>query len=197
MYTGNGSPSAGWPDVSSWLSFEELWSANAPDLGQSCETAFGVPNNTPEETADIKSALIAESAATGVDKRFALAIMMQESLGCSKVQTTNYGVKNPGLYQSHDGTGTCYNVNPCPSSEITQMVKDGLDGTAAGDGLKQCLGESSASGAEAYYQAARIYNSGSLPANGDLGSDGATNCYCSDVANRLMGWATGASGCTL
>jgi len=49
--------------------------------------------------------------------------------------------------QSHDGTGSCNNggvQDPCPQSEITQMIKDGATGTAAGDGLEQCLSETHA-----------------------------------------------------
>lgn len=47
-----------------------------------------------------------------------------------------------------------------------------------------------------YYQAARIYNSGSIPMNGDLsGSTGSTWCYVSDVVNRLMGWASAPKEC--
>lgn len=40
-----------------------------------------------------------------------------------------------------------------------------------------------------YYVAARIYNSGSVPADGDLSAaTGATRTYVSDIVNRLMGW---------
>jgi len=52
-------------------------------------------------------------------------------------------------------------------------------------------------GAQAFYYAARIYNSGSIPDSTDLGNaDGATACYVSDVANRLTGWVTADSTCT-
>ena len=47
---------------------------------------------------------------------------MQESKGCVRAPTTNNGVRNPGLMQSHNGRGTCNeggNVkNPCPASEV-------------------------------------------------------------------------------
>ena len=53
------------------------------------------------------------------------------------------------------------------------------------------------SGAQAFYYAARIYNSGSIPNKNDLGNaGGATNCYVSDVANRLTGWVSATSKCT-
>ena len=97
--------------------------------------------------------------------------------------------------QSHDGSGTCDGTNPCPDSQIKQMLTDGVHGTSSGDGLQQCLTQCPSSGAQSYYQAAVIYNSGNLPSN--LDDNTATPCYASDVANRLMGWTTGTSGCTL
>lgn len=104
--------------------------------------------------------------------------------------------------QSNQGTGSC-NMGgtvqtPCPEAEILQMIKDGTEGTASGDGLSQCIGESGSSGVDKYYKGARIYNGG---INGwdktNLGAGCCTKCYSSDVANRLTGWHAGASGCTL
>lgn len=47
-----------------------------------------------------------------------------------------------------------------------------------------------------YYQAARIYNSGSMPLDGDLsGSTGSTRCYVSDIVNRLTGWVRAPKTC--
>ena len=73
------------------------------------------------------------SAQYKVDNRFVLAIIMQESGGCVRAPTSNFGVRNPGLMQDHDGQGTCNPVpnhpekalNPCPQSQINQMIKDG------------------------------------------------------------------------
>jgi hypothetical protein len=39
------------------------------------------------------------STATGVDHRFVLAVLMQESHGCVRVNVTSGGVRNPGLMQ--------------------------------------------------------------------------------------------------
>ena len=52
--------------------------------------------------------------------------------------------------------------------------------------------------AQAFYRAARIYNSGQLPDPGKLEDAGSsTRCYASDVANRLVGWnGTPVSGCS-
>ena len=65
------------------------------------------------------------------------------------------------------------------------------------DGLKQALASASASAvAQKTYQAARIYNSGSLGAGTNLAAGAATPCYASDIANRLSGFV-GTSPCTL
>ena len=82
------------------------------------------------------------------------------------------------------------------------MISDGVYGTPAypSDGLMQALAQAEtsdgATGAQAYYIAARLYNSGSgsLASSRrrglDLSSpqDAATQCYASDIANRLVGW---------
>ena len=109
--------------------------------------------------------------------------------------------------QSANGKGSCNTgtsagggtvSNPCPSSQIEQMITDGTTGTGTGVSLKD-LG-ATGSDVKSYYTAARKYNSGSVAADGDLSSPSsvATKCYASDVANRLLGWAvpTG-TGCTL
>ena len=104
--------------------------------------------------------------------------------------------------QSHAGSGSCNNggvvQTPCPDSEILQMIKDGTEGTSSGDGLAQCLVETGVSDVSMYYRGARIYNGGVGGYNAaDLGSGCCTLCYSSDVANRLTGWHTGVSGCSL
>jgi LysM repeat protein len=160
---------------------------------------FGVAENSDAELSEISSAILSVSANTGVDPRFIFAIVMQESNGCVRAPTTNYGVTNPGLMQSHDGSGSCNNggiQNPCPQSEVTQMIEDGTSGTSSGWGLVQCLANAGTTDVSQYYIAARIYNSGSVAAGGNLGQGVATHCYASDVANRLVGWSSGASACT-
>lgn len=200
MYSGNGAASSGWPSQDQWASFEDSWSANVPTMKISC-SQFGQEDPTDDEIADMKSAIQDVAGETGVDERFILAIMMQESKGCVRAPTTSWSHDNPGLFQSFIGTGTCNpdgtGVVPCPSSMIKQMVSDGVAGTASGPGLKDDLEECPSEGAQKYYEAARIYNAGSIPSDGNLGAAGATACYCSDVANRLTGWTTAESGCTL
>jgi len=78
------------------------------------------------------------------------------------------------------------------------MIKDGTEGTASGDGLKQCLTETGDTDVSKYYRAARIYNGGLGGYHpDDLGTGCCTLCYSTDVANRLIGWDKGNSGCTL
>ena len=104
--------------------------------------------------------------------------------------------------QTHAGAGSCNNgtvvQTPCPAAEIYQMIEDGTMGTSSGDGLSQCLAETGATDVSMYYKAARIYNGGY---NGwdktNLGAGCCTKCYATDVANRLTGWHTGNTGCTL
>jgi LysM repeat protein len=165
---------------------------------QSSCAQWNVPDNTDDEINDMYNSIQSVASSTGIDARFIFAIIMQESNGCVRAPTTNYGVRNPGLMQSHNGAGTCNDgsvQNPCPSSEITQMIEDGSAGTSSGDGLKQCLAEADASDVSMYYKAARIYNSGSIAASGNLGGGIATGCYATDIANRLTGWFSGPSGC--
>lgn len=124
---------------------------------------------------------------------------MQESKGCVRVQSTNNGVVNTGLMQSHAGEGSCNKdgskTTPCPSSMIKQMIKDGTAGTTQGDGLKQCFEAQSGGTSTKYFKAARTYNSGSIDSSGNLGQGGATHCYASDIANRVRGWAGDVTEC--
>jgi len=173
-------------------------------MQQSCENNWNVPNNSPTELSELKAAIQSVASQGNVDPRFVLAIVMQESNGCVRVITTNYGVSNPGLMQSHNGAGSCNRggvvSTPCPQQQIVQMVEDGTLGTSSGDGLVQCLTETgdSVTAVARYYRAARIYNGGLGGWDkSDLGSGCCTRCYSSDVANRLRGWSVGVSGCTL
>ena len=205
-FTGDGSVStSGWPPMNKWISFDSFWELNVGIMKQSCKNFDpSLAQNSDEENKEIRKSIEEIAAETKLDKTFIAAIMMQESNGCTRVPTTAYSHSNPGLFQSHDGTGSCHDrpSGPCPREDISQMVKDGVGGTPQGDGLKQCLEKSSighsAGEDEAvpYYRAARLYNSGSPSSDGDLGRKGATPCYCSDVANRLLGWTLGNSGCT-
>jgi len=137
---------------------------------------------------------------TGVDHRFILATIIQESGGCVRVPTTDYGIPNPGLMQDHNGVGTCNSdgkvSNPCPGATIFQMVTDGTAGTPDGDGLAQSINTSGWGTDADFYRAARLYNSGAIDESGNLQAGIATHCYSSDIANRLTGWVKAEHGCT-
>lgn len=185
--------------MDSWATFEDIWSNNLHQLETSCQQ-FKQPDNSDAEISLLKTAIEAEAVLTGVDKRFITAIMMQESKGCVRVAPTELGVHNPGIFQDHDGTGSCNDgnghvQNPCPDSAITQMVHDGVGGTVSGWGLKQTIANSGATlgSAASYYRGARVYNSGSVAASGRLEDGIATHCYSSDVANRVLGWTDSIS----
>jgi hypothetical protein len=199
-HTGDGSIADGWPEIVTWGTFAELWESNTAAMSESCENNGWGADDSTSEIADIKTAIESVASASGVDERFILAIVMQESEGCVRVTTTKNSVDNPGLMQSHDGTGTCEDVNPCPQSEITQMIEDGTEGTSSGDGLEQLIAEAQSYldldiAPRVYYSAARLYNSGSIDwTNLDDGL-GSTDCYASDVANRLTGWTTATNLC--
>lgn len=155
----------------------------------------------------MKSAILSVAAQSNViDPRLILAIIMQESTGCVRVITTAYSVFNPGLMQSHNGSGTCNTNNaplgipgtgggvvqtPCPASEITQMIQDGTLGTSSGDGLEQIYNAQTVTDVSRWYRTARAYNGGSVAASGLLEDGCCTRSYASDVANRLLGWALG------
>lgn len=194
-FLGNGDVSQGWPAESSWVNFDDMWTENLNNvISKSC-TGFGQANNSPDESAAMKAAISKVSGETGVDARYILAIVMQESNGCVRAPTTNYGVRNPGLMQSHDGPNSCYGTNPCPSSTIEGMIRDGTNGTPSGDGLKQLLAKAGGNDVSSFYKASRMYNSGSIAASGLLQDGIATHCYASDIANRLLGWSAGVGGC--
>jgi hypothetical protein len=203
-FTGDGSQSNGWPSQDQWLPFETLWDINQDIMTTSCSNAWSLgsnSDNTEQELAEVKAAIEDLSAQTLVDKAFIYVVMQQESLGCVRVRTTSNSHANPGLFQSNQGTGSCNNGTglqiPCPESEIHQMVEDGVAGTQSGEGLQQLLAKATGEAAPKYYRTARTYNSGSLDASGSLGRGGATACYCSDIANRLLGWSQGASLCSV
>ncbi|KAL7908477.1 hypothetical protein GGI35DRAFT_486544 [Trichoderma velutinum] len=192
-YSGDGSTGAGWPAQSAWASFDNLWGANLNAINNACQNnGWGVANNSPTETSEIQAAILSIASSSGVDARYILATIMQESKGCVRVPTSQGFWANPGLMQDANGSHTCWispnnGVNPCPNSEIVGMIQDGTTGTSSGSGLQQLLSSLSTSGAQKVYQAARLYNSGSIPSNGDLSGPGATPSYSSDIANRLLG----------
>ncbi|KAK5110794.1 hypothetical protein LTR62_005505 [Meristemomyces frigidus] len=188
----SGGPSQ-FPTPDKWISFENMWAGNLYAMKHACRTLKEGKDNSDSDNEYIYSAIQNRAAASLVDHRLILAIILQESHGCVRVgETTSVsGVTNPGLMQSHNGH--IYSSSAANAS-IYQMVQDGTQGTnqSAGYGLVQNLdmyGDA--------YSAARGYNSGFIPKSGNLSeAAGATACYVSDVANRLTGWANATSTCS-
>lgn len=206
-YDGDGSTEQGWPAMSAWLSFDSQWNNLQPSLGQHC--GAGVPDNSASETLELKNAILTVATDVQLDPRFVLAVVAQESWGCVRVQTTSLANPNPGLLQSFEGKGSCNHNGavdvPCSVNTINQMIVDGAAAPVDGVTLVSALNQATAAvpgiePAQAFYRAARLYNSGpdSLPpaTGGDLGSaiDAAMRCYASDIANRLLGWSSGMLG---
>lgn len=147
-YQGNGEPSAGWPAMSSWTStFDAMFEANMQRIQSSCKD-FSVPLNSADEISEVKATIQSVGKSAGVDARFILAIGLQESGLCVRAPTTTYSVANPGLFQTHEGSGSCNPggstsaLSPCPQSQITQMVNEGVLGTTSSKeySLQGCIG---------------------------------------------------------
>jgi hypothetical protein len=147
------------------------------------------PQNTDAETKEITDSILTTAAAAKTDPRFVLAIIMQESNGCVRVNGTvsaDPSVFNPGVMQSFKGSGTCnvqnnQEVNPCGIDKVSQMLVDGVQGVqqkdgTLGGGLVQHLTDvgGDATG-QTYYKAAREYNSGAVAKSGVLEDAGQAN----------------------
>ncbi|KAK4548185.1 hypothetical protein LTR36_010054 [Oleoguttula mirabilis] len=182
---------ANFPDLSAWVSFENMWEGNLHTLQHSCKLLGDGANNSPKVIDYIFDAIQNRADASLVDHRFIFAVILQESNGCVLVKSSksSSGVKNPGLMQSHNG----HSYSAAHSNvSITAMVQDGTQGTDDGDGLVQNLDNYGDA-----YRAARGYNSGYIPTSGNLSeAAGATACYVSDIANRLTGWVNATNTCT-
>jgi len=201
----SGDGGKGWPTIDQWLTFDDLWARNIKGMG-SCYAAPGTVTQAPttdDEKTDILASIKDVAQETGVDDRYILATILQESSGCVRAGTTlspGAEISNPGLMQDHNGTHTCHDKPaPCPKDTITGMLMDGTNGTlglpGGGDGLKQTLAQAVTLGAkggsaQAAYWSSRIYNSGSYDGKKALEdpSLGATADYCDKIANRLIGW---------
>lgn len=168
-------PPSGFPSVSRWIPFSDLWDQNAPTMKLSNIWV----GNTEEQNQLIKDAIIQIGVESGVEPRLILVAVMQESQGHVHVPTTNNGVRNPGLMQSHNGVEFS---EADPKGSIFRMIRDGTEGTADGDGLAQLIKRHNNP-----YMALRAYNSGSVNELDLSDGLGATASYVSDCANRLLG----------
>ncbi|KIN01735.1 hypothetical protein OIDMADRAFT_122110 [Oidiodendron maius Zn] len=164
---------------------------------------WGVPDNSPQETDQIFQSIDVISRATLLDRRFILAILLQETKGCVRVHTTFSadGVRNQGLMQSHNGKSTCNSgtwgapkdlLEPCPEAKILGMIYEGVVGASEDPddvSLLKMITRSALGSVGDLYRAARMYNSGPEASLWNLEDGGAANgSYASDVANRMTGW---------
>ena len=164
----------------------------------SSQLIYSTAANSQGELGDLRSTIDTIAKEILLDHRFIFAVVMQESGGCVRVPTSYYGVRNPGLMQSHDGNATCDEgwsvLYHCPTAIVEEMIREGAADIKNGDGL---VNDSEAEDVSAYYKAARCYNSGAVAEGGLLEEGGATHCYGSDIANRLTGWAEAEPACSL
>jgi hypothetical protein len=85
MYWGDGSQQAGWPTKEQWVSFEDMFNANKAIMFSSCGwNSWGAEDSGPEIGA-IWDSIEQVAAETHVDHRFILAVIIQESGGCVRV----------------------------------------------------------------------------------------------------------------
>ncbi|CAG8954125.1 hypothetical protein HYFRA_00009229 [Hymenoscyphus fraxineus] len=199
-FKGDGTPAQGWPGSDKWLSFDGLWNANEKNIKSSCQN--GIPQNSEKENKNLKAAIQSVGKEAGVDPRFILAVVLQESHGCVRVEHTvspGDSIHNPGLMQSHQGEFDCerFGSKECTNERIVGMIQEGSvhtkkpDGSGLKTGLETAKKDGSKSDAQSAYWSARLYNSGdfSYVKGGDLSSTvkAATASYSSDIANRLIG----------
>lgn len=173
-----------YPPPSKWLSFAAMWNYNKVNFKNACQN-LGVKtgNDTDLQIQQIYQGIQTVAKESLIDHRFILAVIVQESLGCVYVPTTEApdgSTRNPGLMQSHNGT--TYDPKNSAAS-ILQMIRDGTEGTQYGNGLVQLVNYYGD-----IYDAARGYNSGRV--NRTQLNDGfaATATYVSDIGNRMTGW---------
>jgi len=186
-------PASSFPAFSEWMDYTTMFDLNQKASMGSFENA--------EVQGELWNAIQIVAADAQIDARLILAVIMQESTGNVNVHCTNNGVENCGLMQAYAGS-VSYDPNNSQSS-ITQMVRDGTQGTSQGPGLVQWFnGDSSTSYAGSTdgnpFNVVRAYNSGSIDFNNLSDGKGSTNSYVSDIANRLLGWngsGAGSSSC--
>lgn len=103
------------------------WSTNIATSAGACKSLSLEPNSDSENTV-LKAAIKQAGTDTGLDPRFILAAVFQESTGCVRVKTSyssNENIRNPGLLQCDNGEHTCNDEKrgisqlvPCPDAQI-------------------------------------------------------------------------------
>jgi glucan 1,3-beta-glucosidase len=135
-YTCHSGGASNFPEVSNWMGFQDMF-----DLNQA--TSLSVEESGPIQ-GQLWNAILEVSQDSMIDPRLILAIIMQESTGNVFVQCTNNGVENCGIMQAAGGS-ISYDPNNSQAS-ITQMVRDGTQGTSQGSGLVQLFNDETTQG---------------------------------------------------
>ncbi|MCJ1445863.1 MAG: PH domain leucine-rich repeat-containing protein phosphatase 2 [Stictis urceolatum] len=162
-----------YPHEDKWVSFDTMWNLNS-------KVCDGPQNDGKGDL--IKQDIQKVAGESGIDARVILAVILQESTCLLGVASTNGGVNNPGIMQSHNGVSF-----DGSDSSILQMIKDGVQGTGGdgGDGIMQYIKQ------YGLYTGLRAYNSGPNGINKSnleaLPAGTGTASYCNDIANRLTG----------
>lgn len=107
------------------------WNVNVGPSAGACRWLGLAPNSDAENEA-LQAAVKKAGADSGLDPRFILAAVFQESAGCVRVKTTsspNLGIRNPGLLQGPNGDHTCNDpeagvglLHPCPVEQINGEI---------------------------------------------------------------------------
>lgn len=91
-YTYYSGPSENFPPSTSWISFENLWAGNYHILKTGCSLVYGKKDNSDKNLQEIYDAIQNRANASLVDHRLILAVILQESAACVRVEaTTSYG----------------------------------------------------------------------------------------------------------
>lgn len=126
-----------WPGPERWVSFDVMWARQSDNygLGIICEV-FGLRVNSNVENADLRAAVVANAKRHLVDPRILLAVAIQHSYACVRMQETQdtgWGAKRYGIMGSFGAPewvgSQCINgsasVAPCDASIIDRMIDDG------------------------------------------------------------------------
>lgn len=174
-----------YPSKDQWASWESMWAGGSQIIPESCTNlGYGAPV-TQQQVDMIKTGIESVASETNMDARAIFAVMLQESKGCVNVGATNNGVSNPGLMQSHSGVSFVGGSAPQTKQQdsITQMIRDGVQGTASGPGLIQGINKFGD-----LWTAARAYNSGCANTNNLNDGISSTGNYVNGIANYMTGW---------
>ena len=106
-------PASAFPTPSFWKSFDLLWTLNKGV----CEL------NSNDTVQSIHNTITQVASKSSVDARIIFTVILQKSTCLLSAATTNNGVNNSELMQSHNEV--CYTNK----ASILQMISDGIEGT--------------------------------------------------------------------